>query len=68
MFMFSITPGGGVLPGILGGCVPPGSPSPDPISHQKMSFFTLFSDQTSKIHAHFQTCPFRQKLFNHYLA
>ena len=67
MFMFSITPGGGgVLPGILGGCVPPGSPSPDPISHQKMSH--LFSDQTSKIHAHFQTCPFRQKLCYHYLA
>ena len=28
--------GGGVLPGILVGGVPPGSPSPDPISDQKM--------------------------------
>jgi len=30
--------GGGVLLGILGGGVPPGSPNPDPISDQKMSF------------------------------
>ena len=28
----------GVLLGILGGSVPPGSPNPDPISDQKMSF------------------------------
>ena len=26
----------GLLLGILGGAVPPGSPNPDPISHQKM--------------------------------
>ena len=35
--------GGGravVLPGILGGRVPPGSSNPDPISEQKLSFFT----------------------------
>ena len=32
--------GGGVLLGILGGGVPPGSPKPDPISDQKMSFST----------------------------
>ena len=33
---------GEVLLGILflGGGVPPGSPNPDPISDQKMSFFT----------------------------
>ena len=31
---------GGVIPGILGGGVPPGSPNPDPISDQIMSFFT----------------------------
>ena len=30
--------GGGVLLGILGGDVPPGSQNPDPISEQKMSF------------------------------
>ena len=30
--------GGGVLLGILGGGVPPGSQNPDPISEQKMSF------------------------------
>ena len=28
--------GGGVLLGILVGGVPPGSPNPDPISHQKI--------------------------------
>ena len=28
--------GGGVLLGILGGVVPPGSPNPDPISDHKM--------------------------------
>ena len=33
-------PGGGVLLGILGGGVPPGSPNPDPISDQTMSFST----------------------------
>ena len=33
----------GVLLGILGGGVPPGFPSPDPISDQKMSFFTPVS-------------------------
>ena len=32
----SLFPGGGVLLGILGGGVPPGSPNPDPISDQKM--------------------------------
>ena len=32
--------GGGVLLGILGGDVPPSSSNPDPISDQKMSFFT----------------------------
>ena len=33
--------GGGVLLRILGGGVPPGYPNSDPISDQKMSFFTL---------------------------
>ena len=33
-------PGGGVLLGILGGGVPPGSPNPNTISDQKMSFST----------------------------
>ena len=33
----------GVLLSILGGGVPPGSPNPDPISDQKMSFFTSSS-------------------------
>ena len=47
--------GRGVLPGILVGGVLPDSPNPDPISDQKMSFFTLVSDLASKIHTHFQT-------------
>ena len=33
--------GGGVLLRILGGGVPPGSPNPDPITDQNMSFSTL---------------------------
>ena len=54
----SLSPGGGgLLPGILGGSVPPGSPNPDPISDWKMSLPHPFSDQTSKIHTRFQTCP-----------
>ena len=43
-------PGGGgrgVLLGILGGSVPPGTPYPDPISDQKI------------FHTHFQTWPLR---------
>ena len=32
--------GGGVLPGILGGGVPPGSSNPDPISDLNMPFST----------------------------
>ena len=39
--------GGGVLLGILGGGMPPGSPNPDPISDQKMSFFTASKICTS---------------------
>ena len=37
---FTTTPGGGVLLGILGRGVPPGSPNPDPISDQNMPFST----------------------------
>ena len=39
--------GGGVLLGVLGGVVPPGSPDPDPISDQKNVLF----------HTRFQTRP-----------
>ena len=47
---------GGVLPGILGGCVPPGSSNPDPISDKKKSHFPHpFSDLVSEIHTRFQT-------------
>ena len=45
----------GVLLGILGGRVPPGSPNPGPISDQKMSFSHPFWDLVSK------------KLCHHYL-
>ena len=34
------SPGGGILLGIPGGGVPPGSPNHDPISDQKLSFST----------------------------
>ena len=66
--MFSITPSGG------GGGTPGNSwwvcaAQVLTLSHTKKCHFShLFSDQTSKIHAHFQTCPFRQKLCYHYLA
>ena len=46
-------PGGGVLLGIPGGGVPPGTP----ISDQKCNFPHPFSDQTSKIHTRFQIWP-----------
>ena len=46
---------GGVLHGILGGGVPPGSSNPDPISDLNMPFSTPVSDLTSKIHTRFQT-------------
>ena len=47
----------GVLLGILGGGVPPGSSNPDPISDQKCNFPHPFSDQKSKIHTRFNTRP-----------
>ena len=51
-------PGGRVLLGILGWRVPPSSPNPDPISDQKKCNLPHpVSDQTSKIHARFQTWP-----------
>ena len=49
--------GGGVLPGILGGVMPPGCPNPDLFQTKNCNFPHLFSDQSSKIHAHFQTWP-----------
>jgi len=46
---------GGALLGILGGGVLPSSPNPDPVSDQKMSFFTpVFRPVLSKIHTCFQ--------------
>ena len=42
----------GVLRGILGGGVPPGSPNPDPISDQEN---VICHTQISKIHTNFQT-------------
>ena len=52
-----LEPRGGVLQGILGGGVPPGSPNPNPIQTKKFNFPHPFSDQTSKIHTRFQTWP-----------
>ena len=42
----------GVLLGILGGGVPPGSPNPDPISDQKKKKNVIF-------HTRFQTGPLK---------
>ena len=47
----------GVLLGILGGGVVPGSPNHDLIADQKCHFPHPFSDQISKIHTHFRTWP-----------
>ena len=44
-----LTPGGGVLLGILGGGVSLCSPNPDPSQNKKCSFPHPFLDQTSKI-------------------
>ena len=49
------TLGEGVLLGILGGAVPPGSPNPDPISDQKNVIFHIRFQTWPKIHIHFQT-------------
>ena len=65
IFKGIIKPAGGLLPGILGGSVPPGSPNPDPIQTLKCYFPHPFSDQTSKIHTHFQTWPLGR---NYYLV
>ena len=51
--------GRGVLLGILVRGVPPGSPNPDLISHQKCYFSHPFSELASKIHTHSQTWPLR---------
>ena len=48
---------GGVLMGILGVGVPPGSPNPDPISEKKCNFRHPFTEQTSKIHTRFLIWP-----------
>ena len=47
----------GILLGILGRRVSPGSPNLDPYSDQKCHFPHPFSDQISKIYACFQTWP-----------
>ena len=49
--------GGGVLLGILGGGVAPGSPSLTRFQTKKCNFPHPFSDQTFKIHTRFQIWP-----------
>ena len=62
-----ISPGGRVLLGILGGGVPPGSPNPDLISDQKMSFSTpVFRPDLYNLYP-FSDLGFGQKLCHHYL-
>ena len=56
MYILSFFPGE-VLLGILGGDVPPGSPNPDPILGQQMSFFApvleLASNKLSHRYHHY---------------
>ena len=59
--------GRGVLLGILGGGVPPGSTNPDPISDQKVLFSTpVFRPDLLNPYS-FSDLAFRQKLCYHYL-
>ena len=58
---------GGVLLGILGGGVPPGSSNPDPISDQKMWFSSLVFTLDLYNPCPFSDLAFRQKLCYHYL-
>ena len=51
-------PGRGVLPGILGSGVSPGSPNTDPIPDQKIFiFYNRFQTRLIYIHTRFQTSP-----------
>ena len=60
--------GGGGLLGILGGgVVPAGSPNPDPVSDQKMSFSTPVIRPDPQNPYTFSDLAFRQKLCHHYL-
>ena len=47
----------GIVLGIFGGSVPPGSPILALFQTKKCNFPHPFSDQTSKFHTHFQTWP-----------
>jgi len=59
--------GRGVLLGILGGALPPGSPNPDPFSDQKMAFSTpVFRPDLFNPYP-FSDLAFRQKLCYQYL-
>ena len=57
----------GVLPGILSGGVPTGSPNPDPISDQKNVFSTPVFRPDLENPYQFLNLAFRQKLCYHYL-
>ena len=57
----------GVLLGILGGVVPPGSPNLGAISDQRMSFFTPVFRPDLKNPYLFSDLTFRQELCHHYL-
>ena len=68
VLMSQVNWGGGVLLGILGGgVVPPGSPNPDPVSDQKMSFSTPVIRPDPQNPYTFSDLAFRQKLCHHYL-
>ena len=58
---------GGVLLGILGGGVLPGSPNPDPIQDQKMYFSVPVFRPVLQTPHPFSYVAFRRKLCYHYL-
>ena len=57
----------GLLLGILGAGVPPGSPNPNPISDKTCHFSHPFTDLASKIHVSSQTWPLKTYKCHHYL-
>ena len=57
----------GLLLGILGAGVPPGSPNPNPISDKTCHFSHPFTDLSSQILVSSQTWPLRTYKCHHYL-
>ena len=61
---FDVLVSRGVLLGIPGEGVPPGSPNPDLVPDQKCHFSHPFSDLVSKIHTRFRAKKLRRHYFD----